>query len=124
MTRTFRSGSYNHGQSRTKDSQNASTLRNSTQQMEDLGGKKTQSVVDQRVLTKSSEEKMGFDRRTEALSTRSKSSDTVPRMRSAEEHEAYALQQLSRHGYKRSNGSEHVIDMADPRLRHDVDDTV
>ena len=58
---------------------------------------------------------------------RTRSGDTIPKIKTAEDYEAYNMKQLSRHGYKRSNTASDELthyDLDDPKKRHDVDNAV
>ena len=58
-------------------------------------------------------------------STRTRSSDTVPRIRTADDYEAYAMRQLTRHAYKRSHTSDiEAAVSADLKRTDDVNNNV
>lgn len=64
---------------------------------------------------------------TEDWSMRSRVSDRIPHatIRSADDYEAYAMRQLSQHGYKKSYTSEKLREeMNDPRRKHEADNAV
>ena len=113
---SFRSRNYSNNTPRTKESsQNTSTLRSNELPADpELG--RTESMIEQRVLTKPSRDTVGAQ--SEEWSTKSPSSSEIaPRIRTADDYEVYALKQLSRYGPKQNgmNGetSQHLSESAD-----------
>ena len=101
FTSTFKSGSQSTGKSGKSgtigSSQDASRAY-SSDKAADVEMGKDEDMVEHRVLTMPSRDE-GY-LRSDSMSTRSRSSEAVPAIRTAEDYEAYNLKQLSRYGAK------------------------
>ena len=121
FNRTFRSTSYNKSsRDRTKDSQNASTLRTSHAPT-DIEAAKLGGLADQKVQTKPSDETME-SQQTEARSERTRRTSFT--IASPDDYEVYNMRQLNKHGYKRSPSEHMAQNWNDPRLEYDMDNAV
>lgn len=122
FNRTFRSSSYARSKQATKTSRQSTAQK--TWEMAPAHGNRV-SVSDERGLTKPSDEygdgsAVGYEK-----PLRARSSDTMPTLKTAEDYEAYAMAQLNRHAYKRSDTMGSAgYDFADPKRKHDMHDAV
>jgi len=104
LSRSFRSSRFSGAIDRAKGSKTSSAP---TDSQKLPSQDKHTSALEERELTETPSVEprestvLGSD-----VSTRTRSSDTVPRIRTADEYEAYAMRQLSRHAFKGSNTSD------------------
>lgn len=122
FNRNFRSSSYARYGGNTKDSHLSTTVRNS---QTPAGQDEPTGVHHERSGTKSPVYQFQRPFITSDASTRTRSSETVPRIKSGDGYEAFAMQPIGSHTYDRRDTFDSTRhDYADPGRRHDVDNAV
>lgn len=129
FNRTFRSTS-SFGKRSKQNTKNSNGTLTTTQRTSDPPAVSTKRMVDvdERGLTSPTTEAHtepvfgSYDSRRTGWSGRS----GTPQIHSAEDYEAYAMRELSRHAYKRTNTADSVPydQVIDPRQRHDLENAV